>query len=293
MFRTLVFVGAVEAWGPKGKRVSGANRSVGVLSCPVRSAPPPCRALSRFWIRHVWKIKWTMDRCYHGGLTCWCPIRSQTALPGHATLLRDAPIRPSHGMAGFCIRPAKKMSLMYCREHEHWKFHLNLMHFFAVSLHAGINVIEPKNRLYRRHGKAGRHTAGRHTAGLQGGDGRKRKGNRRVGSPEKQLSLLPSRESEETVLDVYSAVQTNELLWKPDWQITVTGWGPAHNRDARAIRSWVVTGALTLLLCFSKPLASKAHPRKNVANQGLCLDCQFVLSNTEKVHRVICKTTHA
>ena len=56
--------------------------------------------------------------------------------------------------------------------------------------------VESKTRTY--HGRVG---AAQRTAGRRGGAGQSRTGRRRVGSPRRQPSLLPSRQSKTNVLN--------------------------------------------------------------------------------------------
>ena len=89
-----------------------------------------------------------------------------------------------------------------------------IMHACSANVHNHACMlrtsVESEAQTYHR-----RFGAGRRMAGRRGGAGRGRPGCRRVGSPRRRRTLLPSRASNTTVLDVSSEAPTYETLCIP------------------------------------------------------------------------------
>ena len=124
-------------------------------------------------------------------------------------------------------------------------------------------AVDSKTRTYPGRGGARRRTAARRAGAAQG-----RMGRRRVGSPRKQPSLLPSlpsRASKTTVLNVSSEARIKEILHKSMEQSSrlTRSVSAVDNRftsgTKSALRSWLLTSVPTPV-CRCKPFSCYACP---------------------------------
>ena len=121
-------------------------------------------------------------------------------------------------------------------------------------------LVESKTRTY--HGQAG---SGRHTAGRRGGAGRGRSRRRRVCSPRRHRTFLPSRVSTTTVLDDFPEARTSEILCKPmgGKNMLCPAFYPRLISVTKStLRSWLLTSGPSPC-CLCKPFSCKACPGTN------------------------------